>query len=271
MSYTFCLVGGDKRNIYLKEIIEKDNKIVKYNKLNSNSIKIADYVISAIPFSRDGENVNAPFEEEKINVSELISNIKNKTFIAGSISSKVKEELEKNDNIVIDVMEEENLAILNTIATAEGAIKEIIQDTDGLIFKSNILILGFGRVAKTLALKLKQLDSIVTCSARKESDLAWIETYGYNKLEFEKLENEIGKFDIIINTIPAMILEENKLKKIKNNSYILDLATFPGGADTKYIEENNIKYNLALGLPGKVAPKASAEYIYEIIKQKLKI
>ena len=50
MSYTFCLVGGDKRNIYLKEIIEKDNKIVKYNKLNNNSIKIAGYVISAIPF-----------------------------------------------------------------------------------------------------------------------------------------------------------------------------------------------------------------------------
>lgn len=271
MRYTFCLVGGDRRNIYLKEIIEENNNVIKYNRLNKNSIEDADYIISAIPFSKDGKNVNAPFEEENIDIDELISNIHNKTFVAGGIKLEFKEKLEKNNNIVIDIMEDENLVILNTIATAEGAIKEIIQNTDGLIFKSNILILGFGRVAKTLALKLKQLDANVTCSARKESDLVWIETYGYNKLNINLLEEEIGKFDIIINTIPIKILDEEKLSKIKNDSYILDLASFPGGADIKYIEKNNIKYNLALGLPGKVAPKASAEYIYESIKQKLKI
>ncbi|MNW14965.1 Dipicolinate synthase subunit A [compost metagenome] len=58
---------------------------------------------------------------------------------------------------------------------------------------------------------------------------------------------------------------------LKKDAYILDLASFPGGADKQYIDENNIKYDLALGLPGKVAPYASAKYIYEVIKQKLKI
>lgn len=271
MNNTFCIVGGDKRIIYLKDMLAKDNQVINYNKSNSDSIRTANYIVSGIPFSRDSNIVNAPFEDETIIVEDLISEIRDKTFIAGSIKPHVKEKLEENNNVVIDLMDDEYLTILNTIATAEGAIKEIIQDTDSLIFKSDILILGFGRVAKTLALKLKMLDSNITCCARKESDLAWIETYGYSKLKFDELEKEIQKFDVVVNTIPTQILDSLRLSKLKKDAYILDLASFPGGADIQFIEKNKIKYNLALGLPGKVAPLASAKYIYEVIKQKLKI
>ena len=136
---------------------------------------------------------------------------------------------------------------------------------------SKILILGFGKVAKTLAYKLKGLSAEVTCSARRSSDLAWIETLGYEVQNINKLGKNLEKFDIIFNTVPQIILTENELRCIKKEALIIDLASKPGGVDQEKAKEIGLKYIWELAIPGKVAPYASAKYIKDAIYNALNI
>lgn len=75
----------------------------------------------------------------------------------------------------------------------------------------------------------------------------------------------MGKFDIIINNIPTLILDKSRLNLLKKDVLILDLASKPGGVDFEYAKKQNIKTIWALGLPGKVAPVSAAEYIKNVL------
>ena len=280
----FGIIGGDLRSVKLAELLCKDgNRVFTYGLENAQEIvhnkeifkngsvkeiiDNSDIIVAPIPFSKDGVNLIATFSDNIINIEDLLlENIKyKKYFFAGSISEENYKRLSNHYEYVYDLMNSEPLAVLNTIATAEGAIDVIIQNTETIIHGRNILILGFGRVAKTLAYKLRALGSFVTCAARNDSDIAWIKAYGYNSLNINLIENKFEEFDIIINTVPHVIIREKELKTIKKDTFLVDLASKPGGFDFSVADELNIKYIKALALPGKVAPKTSALFIKEAI------
>ena len=279
---TFSVIGGDLRSVKLAQLLQKDRNTVIVDSMEKNEeiisnlkinlesdIKIAieksDIIIAPTPFSKNGEDLFTVFSDKKIRINDLYGNYSDKIFFGGNISQEVFDNLSVSYKKVYDLMKVESLTILNTIATAEGAIDTIIQNTDTIIHGSNILILGFGRVAKTLAYKLKALDSNITCAARKEADLAWIKAYGYNVLNINFIKDELKRFDVIVNTVPHVILGEEELKNVKNNVLLVDLASKPGGIDFKVADMLNIKYVWALALPGKIAALSSAEFIKEYI------
>lgn len=284
----FLIVGGDQRTIKLIEMLKNDGHEIKTYGLSDISLQNVevlediqelqkiksqhfDAVIGPIPITKDGENLNAPFVEEKIGMNELLPFLANQILIAGPISSDLKEKMEKYNIRAIDIMESEELVIYNTIATAEGTIEIAISNTEKNLHESKILILGFGKVAKTLALKLKGLSQQVTCAARKLKDFAWIDTLGFNLENINNLGQNLHEYDIIINTVPQIILTEERIKSVKEDALIIDLASKPGGIDQEAIKKASIKYIWALALPGKVAPISSAKYIKEAIYNIIKI
>ena len=222
-------------------------------------------IISSIPLSKDKKHITAPYSDKKIEINEILKDIKNKFFISGNIDETIYEIAREKNIKVIDILKREELAILNAISTAEGAIKIAIEETKKTLHGSNILITGFGRIGKILAKMLDGIGANIYCEARKESDLAWIKAYGYKQIHINHLNDNLNKFDIIMNTIPNIIFDEERLKKIKKDCLIIDLASVPGGIDKKSAIENEIKTIWALALPGKVAPITSAEYIKETI------
>lgn len=281
------LLGGDLRLVKLALMLEKEKKQVhiigleKAKELeNVFNIKIykdlkqalenADVIISSIPFSRDGLTINMPLSDNKIKIDDLMDLIKEKTLIAGTVSNDIYEKY--RDVKIIDIMKNEKLAILNTIATAEGAIKEIIQNTQINIHGSKIMILGFGRVGKTLTKKLEGLSAKVTVVSKEDEELAWAEALGYRNIKLDKIINEIQEYDIIINTIPHIIIDRQILEKVNKNALLLDLASDDGGIDKNTAKEYKLNLITALGIPGKIAPIATAkilkEVIYEILKER---
>ena len=244
MSTNFAVIGGDLRIVKLiKMLVEDSNIVYTYGIENSEElkenksiiicdklldvIKNADIIIGPIPFSSNGKDINSPFSDKKISIKEFIDTIDKKTLIAGSITPEIYD-LTNNKNIkIIDIMKNEELAILNAISTAEGAIEIIIANTNNIIHKSNILILGFGRIGKVLAKKLSGLSANVTCAARKAEDLAWIKTYGYNETNILSMGENLSKYDTIINTVPHPILNEENLKYVKKDCLLVDLASKP--------------------------------------------
>ena len=174
------MLSNDGNKVYSYAEEESDeildnSSIEKCNSLEEGIDK-SQIIIAPVPFSSNGETINTPFSKEKIKIIDLLNKNKSKIFIAGNINPKIKEELDSKYLDVIDVMKREELAILNTIATAEGTIKVAIENTDEILQGRKVLILGFGRVAKIVAAKFSMLSANVTCSARKISDLAACKT-----------------------------------------------------------------------------------------------
>ena len=288
MSTSFSIIGGDLRTIKLAKMLANEgNKIYTYGlekaeelKDNSNIIftekiskaipKDVEVVIGPIPFTSNGININAPFGEKEISIREMIHYLEGKILIAGSISPEIYD-MSNDDYIeIIDIMKREELAVLNTISTAEGAIEIAISNTNKIIHGSEVLILGFGRIGKVLARKMAGLSAKVTCAARKDEDLAWIRAYGHKETNINALGENLSQYDIILNTVPHLVLNKERLQYVKKDALLMDLASNPGGIDKKEAKELNLKLVWALALPGKVAPVTTAEFIKDTIYNILK-
>lgn len=284
----FAIIGGDLRIVKLAEMLAKEeNQIYVYglekaedlkNKPNiiqcdtiKKTVQDAEIVIGPIPFSSNGNTANAPFCDKEITIRELMHVINAKVLIAGGITPEVYDMANDEYIEIIDIMKREELAVLNTIATAEGTIQIAIENTNKILHGSEVLILGFGRIGKVLARKLSGLAVKVTCAARKDEDLAWIQAYGHKATNINSIGQNLSQFDIIINTVPHMILTEERLANVKQECLLIDLASNPGGIDKKAVKDRKLKFVWALSLPGKVAPTTSAEFIkdtiYNIIKE----
>ena len=239
------------------EELKENENIIMCNKLQ-DAVKNSEIIIGPIPFSSNGKEINAPFGENTISIRELMHVINAKILIAGSITPEVYNLANDEYIEIIDIMKREELAVLNTISTAEGTIEIIIANTNKIIHGSKILILGFGRIGKVLARKLAGLSAKVTCAARKDEDLAWIRAYGHMETNINTIGENLSEFDVIINTVPHLILT-------------VDLASNPGGIDKKATKDKKLKLLWALALPGKVAPVTTAEFIkdtvYNILKE----
>lgn len=288
MSNNFAIIGGDLRTIKLAQKLAEDgNEVYTYGLEQAEDLKnmpniyfaeslkeaiqLADIAIGPIPFSSNGVEINTPFSNKKITVRECMHAINAKVLIAGNLAPEVYELANDEYVEIIDIMKREELAVLNTIATAEGAIEIAIANTSKILHGSEVLVVGFGRIGKVLSRKLAALSVKVTCADKKDAELAWIKAFGYEEVNINSLDKNLEKYDIIINTVPALILTKERLQYIKKDCLLIDLASNPGGIDREEAKKRKLKLIWALALPGKVAPDTTAEFIkrtlYNIIKK----
>ena len=283
MKEKISIIGGDLRIINLAQMMQEDgkeilvygmehseeimeNKNIIKTKTLDEAIEKSNIIIGSIPFASDDNKMYSTFSEKDIKIEDLVKkNNKDKKFIAGRINEKSYKLLSSSYGGVIDVMKREELVILNTIATAEGAIEVAIKNTDTILLGSRVLVLGFGRVGKVVARKFYEMSAKVTCAARRKTDLAWIRAFGYDDVDINILGKDLNKYDIIINTVPQMIINKDLMKYMKKDVLMIDLASNPGGINREDAKELNLKLVWALALPGKVAPVTSAHFIKETI------
>lgn len=287
MGKSVSIIGGDSRIVSLAELLALDNYTVYTYGLEKAEIQNIEAlknikqcenlkevlskskkVIGPIPMSLDENNeIKLKYSEKKITLENLSNEFSNHIFVFGKSNDKIKNILLEKDKQtrIVDILEIEEFTILNIIPTVEGAIQVAMEEYKRTLHGSKALILGFGRIGKLLSKSLAGLGVNVSCEARKNEDLAWIKAYGYNGIHLKDLKEEIGKFDIIFNTIPTQILDKEVLGNVKKDTLILELASLPGGIDREAAKEKGIKVVEALALPGKVAPLTVAEYIKQTI------
>ena len=287
MNKVISVVGGDLRIVKLVEMLIEDNytvytygleyseELLKLDKVEmcptlEEAVKDAKAVVGPIPLSSDRKNLSMPFSNIKLPIEDFINCLNGKTLIAGNITEPIRNSLDEKSIVYIDLLKREEFSVLNTISTAEGTIQIAMEETQRTVHGRNVLIMGFGRIGKVLSKMLSGIGAKVYCEARKNEDIAWIKAYGYEPIHLNDLDKYLSKFDIIINTIPFQILDNNRLDLLKKDILIIDLASNPGGVDRKAAKEKNVKLVWALSLPGKVAPVTSAEFIKETLYHALK-
>lgn len=268
---TVCIIGGDLRQKKLKELFLKDGYAVSSIGLSEeecdlNPLKTADVAIFPMPMSFDNVYINAPFSKKQIALREALKQLPDDCVVLGGCMSKDTEEiLTKRGLKFADYYLREELIVKNAIPTAEGALEIAFSEMPITIFGAKCLVIGYGRVGKVMAKKLKALEAKVTVSARKYADFAWIEEGGMNAIHTEDLPLFAGDFDLIINTVPFMVLTEEVLKRVRSDALIIDLASKPGGVDFAGAKKMGKNVIWALSLPGKTAPVTSGEIIKEAV------
>lgn len=270
----FGILGGDYRYKILYDMLLNDGYSVKvYCNKNINTcvntvdelLDSTDMIIGPIPSTKDNERIFIT-DCQDIKIDDFIEKMYRsdvKIFAAGVIGKKILEEAVKYNIKTFDFFESESVAVKNAIPTAEGAIQTAMEESDRTLFGSKALVLGYGRCGKILANILKGIGVNVSVTYRKDSDAAYISSYGYKGINLYEIKSFVSDFDFIFNTIPTMIIDREIIKRISKNCVVIDLAQAPGGVDFNFARDVNVKALYCPGLPGRVAPYTAAKIIKE--------
>ena len=250
------IIGGDRRmNVAKQELENKGYKLDTLGLLKNDNgnIQNADVILLPVPTTRDGKNVFCPQSDKQIPL-EYINQAKSNTLILScGYSFKNKNE--------IDYLKLDNFCLLNAVPTAEGAIARAISDTPFCLWKSRVLVIGCGRVAKILAERLAALKCDLTVSARKACDFAYLDALGMKHIHTIDVSQKANDFDIIFNTIDVPIFDDINVLK---NCYLYDLST-KGCLDFGVAQQNGINAVKLPGIPGKVAPYTAGKIIAQTV------
>ncbi len=275
---TFGIIGGDKRQLFLAQSLLSDGYnviLAGFGKLREQgfdnlsgveaAVLYSDAVILPLPGVRADKSVNAPMSTRSIFFSDAEQEVLCQKPVFTGMRDRLIRAYPKLDGAeVFDYAAREDFAILNAVPTAEGAVEVAMREYEGTIFGSRSLVVGFGRIGKLLAKMLKALGSDVTVCARKPSDFAYIEALGYRAKNTAALTLAHG-YDLIFNTVPALIFDEALLKNTDKTALLTDLASLPGGVDFDAAQRLGIDARRALALPGKCAPKSAGEIIKKTV------
>ncbi len=278
---TFSVIGGDRRSIFAANCLAGKDFFVKTFALGSSSnfspqvtcctnladaISDSHFVLLPLPATQNGVHLFTPYVENVLPLDVLCQSVlPHQTVFGGKLPQEAKNTLLTRGIPYFDYAEREEFAVLNAIATSEGAIEIAMHETPCTLNNAECLVLGFGRIAKLLCRHLSGLGAKVTATARKRSDAAWINALGYHFFHIQSLKEHIGKFRVIFNTVPHELLTEEVLKNAAQNALIIDLASKPGGTNFKAANAMGIKTVHALSLPGKVAPETAGCTICETV------
>lgn len=270
LNKSFLFIGGDKRQLYAaKKLMDSGYNCDIFGFSEKNSFdynKKYDIFVLPAPWTKDGENIFAPFSENSIHLSDILNFSEPKLIAGGNLNEKIFT-LYKNAEY-FDLLKSDTYSILNGALTAEGAICTAVLNTPFSLSGANVLVCGFGKIGKPLSLKLSALGANVYVAARKTEDLSYIKALDLIPTRYESLKDYAGKFDIIFNTVPSLIFNEEIIKQLKKRCLYTELASSPGGLSQDLSKKFNIKYIYAPSLPGKYSPESAGEIISKIISGK---
>ncbi len=281
--FDIAVIGGDKRTACMASVFAKRGYNVIYFGICETSITDnihpaaslkealakAPVIICGIPFEKKG---SLYFEQSDVNIplTELQRHLrKHHKLFGGVIPTDFARICEKRKIDCYDFMQEESLTIYNAIATAEGAILEALLHKPTQLHHSNTLVLGYGRCGRVLAHKLSGLSAHVTVCSSQPTELATAVSLGFRTLSLTALQQEIGRFEYIFNTIPARILTDGCLAETAPDSLIIDIASNRIGVDYEAAALLRRKALFCPGLPGKYAPLSCAEQLADFVLKKM--
>ncbi len=154
----------------------------------------------------------------------------------------------------LDLLKDPEYVLKNASITAHCAIKVALRHMEHTLQACPVLVIGWGRIGKSLARLLRGLDARVTVAARREQDRALLRAFGYRTVSTEALDPT--EYRVIFNTAPVMLLPQGA------PGLSIELASRPGIGGSHVIS--------ALGLPGKEAPESSGILIAETVLRRIK-
>ena len=236
----FAVVGGDARQAAAARALARAG----YSVGGPEMIAVADYILLPLPL-----------DAARTPLAELLRAARPGTLALGGMLSVEAKAIAAEAGVeLVDYFAREELTIRNAIPTAEGCIGILMKERSRTLWGSGILLTGFGPVGQALGVRLAALGAQVTAAARRPAQRALAESFGLRSVPIDRLGQIAPAFDTVVNTVPA-------LARLRPQSFIVDLASRPGGTDFDAARRLGHRAIHALSLPAACAPETAGEAV----------
>jgi dipicolinate synthase subunit A len=274
------VAGGDARQITVAEALASLFKKVKvfghpqpalpptteYSCSLIEDLAGADVIVLPIGGMNEEGLIWSYKGEPRIDFGRYMTSLTPGTLIVtGSFTNRWLDMADSCNLEIMQYADDDEIAILNSIPTAEGTLQFAMEELPITIHGSQVVIVGFGRVGMSVARIFKALNARVTVVARRKESLARAAEMGCNTILLVDWKQTALRVDLIINTVPALVINDEILAGVAPQTVVIDLASAPGGTDFEAAKCYNIKAILAPGLPGLVAPKTAGDVLASTI------
>lgn len=282
----FWVLGGDLRQAHLAQLLALDGHEVHTFALEQGAhaaplapcapspeaISLAHCVIFPLPVSSAAGQLNTPLSDREHAFSSIVPHLRPTQLLCGGrCDPNTDLILHRNGLYLHDYFVREELVVANAVPTAEGAVQIAMEELPVTLHRARVLVLGFGRVGTLTAHRFGSLGARVTVAARSCAQRAWAQAFGFSVLQPQQLSQYAGDFDLVINTVPATLVNEEVLCALGSETLIIDLSSKPGGVDMDAAARLGRRVIWALSLPGKVAPLTAAgclrDTIYNLLQE----
>ena len=241
-------------SVIMNEITQPSATVEDYTELSHT----ADVLVLPAPLTSDGIHIKGCKELDASDVFKAIGN----TLV---FSGAVPEIYINPSSKYINYLDDEDYILEMAYLSAEGTLGHLLSNYSRALRDSKTVIIGWGRIAKFLYTQLLTYTSKIVTVLRRADVISELIHSGIDACNFDSLITSCRDSDIIINTVPSMVLHESVLAKISTDAYILDLASKPGGVDFDAAERLGLTAIKLPGLPGKCAPVSAGEALGKCI------
>ena len=270
------VMGGDPRQAALAALLADDGHSVHTYALEQGAgmkcepstarADRADCVILPLPAAGPDGGLNTPLSERRHHLEEVLDGLRPGQLVCAGMAGEELERMAAERGLVLrDYFAREELAVMNAVPTAEGALQIALEELPITLHDARVLVIGFGRLGKALAPRLRALGAHVWVSARRYEQRAAAQGMGLGSEGVDRLPDWLCSYDLVFNTVPAPVLGVEELAALKEGALVVDLASRPGGVDLDAAATLGVRVIWALSLPGKVAPVTAGRYIKDTI------
>lgn len=280
---SIALLGGDLRQCYCAEyLLSLGWKAACFHTLDfpyhgnirmatslSEALAGAEVVLAPTPLSKDSASLyQADPQHSPCPLASLWESLAPGQILAAhSISGKTAELLAGKKCPVFQLSQSEAFTAGNSYLTAEGLLSEIIRLTPFSLPSANVLLLGYGHCGSAIGSLLLTFCRSVYVMEWDLARRAQAEKNGLKPVAAADFPEALPPCSILINTIPAPVLEPSQLQKLPGSCHIFDIASAPFGFPADTAEKYLLPYFRIPGIPGRFSPAAAGQLIGKTIER----
>jgi dipicolinate synthase subunit A len=230
------------------------------------AVRGARLIVGPVPGLGTDNSLYGPFAKEKLFMTTevLRGAAPGALMFLGRVSAQIAEWAKGTPVTPIGFGDDDPLAVLHAVPTAEGAVKIAIEHTDETILGIDMLCFGLGRVGMSVVQAFTGLHARVTLALRNPSQLARAWAMGATPVHLRDLPDAIGRFPLIVSSSSGLVLTRDLLERVRTDALIIDLCSPPGSVDFGAAEALGRNVIWARGQAGS-APKRTGYNEWHVI------
>jgi dipicolinate synthase subunit A len=280
---SIAILGGDLRQCYTAEYLLScgwnvtcfhtpdfpcSSGIILEDDL-AQALEHADIALLPTPFSKDGVHLFQADEQlAPCPFHELWKFLKPGQIVAAySLSSDNLHKLEEKECKVFQFSQTSAFAGENALLTAEGLLSELIRYTPFSLSSARTLLLGYGCCGSAIGTLLHPLCRGIYLLEQEQEKQLLAEKKGICPIQKEDFSTVLPRCNLVINTIPAAVLEPEWIQELPGSCHIFDIASSPYGFPGNVTENYLLPYFRLPGLPGRFSPVTAGQATGKIIER----
>lgn len=274
---SIAVVGGDTRQKWLATTLQHRNVLSAVYEVPdytapatvtvlTSPAELCQYtcIVGPVPLARQGNLLLPATAQQTLPLSLLLQILQPGQIIAGgNFPSAFVQQCQTRQIQTYDFLQSPELTLANAEITAEGMVAILLQQTPYVLQNTSLLLLGYGRCGMALAHKLTALGCQVLVCENDAEKRSLARSFGYSVLAPEALPAVLPTCELLVNTVPALVLTYDLLHLLPAQAMLFDLASAPGGIDQQAAEHLHLYYQNCPGLPGRTAPQTAGELLAE--------